>query len=72
MGDIPFHGTGLNKTLYKSVTPPRVNSSLQSSRVNDEGNFHDGNRPLDVCPIFTNLSKRQFAYVITGLNRNYL
>ena len=70
MVDIPFHGTGLNKTLYKSVTPPRVNFNLQDICKCDD--FQDGSRPLDVCPIFTNLSKRQFAYVITGLSRNYL
>ena len=50
MGDIPFHGTGLNKTLYKSVTPPRVNFNLQSICKCDD--FQDGIRPLGAPSVF--------------------
>ena len=61
MGSIKLCGAGVNKARSNPLPPPHVNSSLQSNLINDEGDFRDGNRPLGVCPIFTNLSKRQFG-----------
>lgn len=73
VGSIKLCGAGgVSKARSNPLPPPNVNFSLQSNCINDEGDFQDGNRLLCVCPIFTNLSKRQFAYVITGLSRNYL
>ena len=41
---------GHEKGSFKFVTPPRVNFNLQNDLTS--GDFHHGNRPLGVSPVF--------------------
>lgn len=51
MGNKKVSEKSLKKALLNTL-PPRVKSSLQIKPVSGEGDFRDGIRPLDVCPIF--------------------
>lgn len=52
MGNKKICGANLKNDSLNVVTPPQVNCNLQGLCVRGQGDFQDGNRPLDFCLIF--------------------
>ena len=58
-GNVKLREMGLKKACSNSLPPPRVNFNLQNDFAS--GDFHHGNRPLGVRPVFEVLVRTAFG-----------